>query len=45
MEGVLVLPDAGEGKRKKRERYRQIRISKSVLDRFIEENTTKHLRS
>jgi hypothetical protein len=31
MAGVLVLPDAGEGKRKERERYRQIRISKSVL--------------
>jgi hypothetical protein len=33
MDGVLVLPDAGEGKRKERERYRQIRISKSVLIR------------
>jgi hypothetical protein len=31
MAGVVVLPDAGEGKRKERDRYRQIRISKSVL--------------
>ncbi len=41
MAGVLVLPDAREGKRKQRERYRQIRIGKSVLDHFIEENTNQ----
>jgi hypothetical protein len=41
LEGVLVLPDTGEGKRKERERYRQIRISKPVLDRFIENITNQ----
>lgn len=39
MAGVLVLPAAG--KREKRERYRQIRVPKHVLDSFIETNTNK----
>ena len=39
MQGVLTLPD--EGKRKKRERYRQIRVPKHVLDSFIESNTVQ----
>jgi hypothetical protein len=39
MAGVVLLPD--EGKRKKRERYRQLRVPKHVLDRFIESNTVQ----
>ena len=37
--GVVLLPD--EGKRKKRERYRQLRVPKHVLDRFIQSNTVQ----
>jgi hypothetical protein len=37
MAGVLILPDIGN--RKKRERYRQIRVPKHILDRFIETHT------
>jgi hypothetical protein len=39
MQGVLTLPD--EGIRKKRERYRIIRIPKHILDAFIETNTNQ----
>jgi hypothetical protein len=39
MQGVLTLPD--EAKREKRERYRQIRVPKHVLDQFIETNTNQ----
>ena len=39
MQGVLTLPD--QGKRAQRERYRQLRIPKHVLDRFIESNTVQ----
>ena len=39
MQGVLMLPD--EGQREKRERYRQIRVPKHVLDGFIESNTNQ----
>jgi hypothetical protein len=39
MQGVLTLPD--EGNRATRERYRQLRIPKHVLDKFIETNTVQ----
>jgi hypothetical protein len=39
MQGVLVLPD--EGRRAQRERYRQLRVPKHVLDEFIETNTVQ----
>ena len=39
MAGVVLLPD--EGKRAARERYRQLRIPKHVLDKFIETNTVQ----
>jgi hypothetical protein len=38
MAGVLLMPDVVK-KRRLRERYRQIRIPRYVLDRFIAENT------
>jgi hypothetical protein len=38
MAGVFVMPDVLR-KRRLRERYRQIRIPRYVLDRFIAENT------
>jgi hypothetical protein len=41
MQGVLTLPDEGKGKRETREKYRQLRIPKHVLDGFIESNTVQ----
>lgn len=41
MQGVLTLPDEGKDKRERREKYRQLRIPKHVLDFFIETNTNQ----